>query len=114
MLYATDNNDYVPGDDFGKGYFFASMLAPYVGSVTIPDNKVYDGIYLHTNYSRIGVYRCPSFVSTKAGNTTPYTLQLYHQFDRFCRLCGHETIQTRSVSETIESPGLLEQAGLFL
>jgi prepilin-type N-terminal cleavage/methylation domain-containing protein/prepilin-type processing-associated H-X9-DG protein len=74
MLYATDNNDYVPGDDFGKGYFFATMLAPYVSSVKIEGNQVYNGIYLHTNYSAIGVYHCPSFRSAKAGTTIPYTL----------------------------------------
>ena len=74
QLYATDNNDYVPGDNFGNGYFFASMLAPYVGTVSIEGNKVYDVTYLHTNYSRIGVYHCPSFRSAKASTTTPYTL----------------------------------------
>ena len=74
QLYANDNNDYVPGDDFGKGFFFGNMLAPYVATVRIEGNKVYDGVYMHTNYSRIGVYQCPSFRSTKANNTTPYTL----------------------------------------
>jgi prepilin-type N-terminal cleavage/methylation domain-containing protein/prepilin-type processing-associated H-X9-DG protein len=74
QMYANDNNDYVPGDDFGKGYFFGNMLAPYVGNVRIEGNKVYDGIYMHTNYARIGVYQCPSFRSAKPNNTTPYTL----------------------------------------
>ena len=73
QLYATDNNDYVPGDDFGKGFFFGNILAPYVGPVRIEGNKVYDGIYMHTNYSRIGVYQCPSFRSAKI-TTAPYTL----------------------------------------
>ena len=74
QLYATDNEDYVPGDTFGSGYFYATMLAPYVSNVKIADGDRRDGIILHTNYSRIGVYRCPSFISTKPGNTTPYTL----------------------------------------
>ena len=72
-LYASDNNDCVPGDNFGGGYFFATMLAPYVSPVSIEGNKVYDVIFLHTNYSRIGVYRCPSFRTTKT-TKTPYTL----------------------------------------
>ena len=76
-LYANDNNDYVPGDTFGQGYFFASMLAPYVSQVRIEGNKVFDSIYLHTNYSRIGVYQCPSFRSTRptaARYTLHYTI----------------------------------------
>jgi prepilin-type N-terminal cleavage/methylation domain-containing protein/prepilin-type processing-associated H-X9-DG protein len=73
QLYANDNNDYVPGDEFGKGFFFGNMLAPYVSPVRIEGNKVYDGVYMHTNFARIGVYRCPSFRSAKA-TTAPYTL----------------------------------------
>ena len=30
QLYATDYNDYVPGDYFGSGHMWANTLAPYV------------------------------------------------------------------------------------
>lgn len=73
-MYAGDNEDNVPGDDFGGGYFFASMLSPYVGGPTITGNKVWDANYLHTTYLNIGVYQCPSFHSTR-NTTMPYTLQ---------------------------------------
>ncbi len=65
QMYADDNNDNVPGDSFGEGYFFASMLAPYVSSVRIEGAKAMDAIFMHTNYSRIPVYQCPSFRSPK-------------------------------------------------
>jgi prepilin-type N-terminal cleavage/methylation domain-containing protein len=73
QLYANDNGDQVPGDTFGQGYFFATMLMPYVSQYRIEGNKVYDAIILHTNYSRIGVYQCPSFRSAKT-TTVPFTL----------------------------------------
>lgn len=77
QLYSNDNADNVPGDTFGQGYFFASMLAPYVSQVRIEGNNVYNTILMHTNYSRIGVYQCPSFRSTKytsARFTLNYTI----------------------------------------
>jgi prepilin-type N-terminal cleavage/methylation domain-containing protein/prepilin-type processing-associated H-X9-DG protein len=73
QLYANDNRDYVPGDTFAQGYFFASMLASYVSPITITGNTAYDPNALYTNYSRIGVYRCPSFRSTKY-ISAPFTL----------------------------------------
>jgi prepilin-type N-terminal cleavage/methylation domain-containing protein len=73
QLYANDNGDNVPGDTFNEGYFFASMLAPYVSQVRIEGNKVFDVVLMHTNFSRIGVYRCPSFRSAKEARL-PYTL----------------------------------------
>src|ERR1051325_10723280 len=42
QLYANDNRDYVPGDTFSDGYFFASMLASYVSPITITGNTVYN------------------------------------------------------------------------
>jgi prepilin-type N-terminal cleavage/methylation domain-containing protein len=72
-MYANDNKDCVPGDSFGQGYFFATMLAPYVSKVSIEGNRVYDVILLNSNYARIPVYQCPSFRSTKY-TTVPFTL----------------------------------------
>ena len=71
MLYANDNNDYVPGDNFGGGYFFATQLTPYVGAVKFSGNpKDFNAVY--TNCSRIGVYQCPSFPKNSAA--LPWTL----------------------------------------
>jgi prepilin-type N-terminal cleavage/methylation domain-containing protein/prepilin-type processing-associated H-X9-DG protein len=74
QMYANDNNDYVPGDDFGGGYFFASMLATYVSPIKIEGNQVFNANVLYTNYSRIGVYQCPSFLGPKIAGQPPYTL----------------------------------------
>ncbi|HNQ90079.1 MAG TPA: DUF1559 domain-containing protein [Verrucomicrobiota bacterium] len=73
QLYANDYNDCVPGDTFGQGYFFASMLAPYVSHVRIEGNRAMDAVFMHTNYATIGVYQCPSFRTTKAARVR-YTL----------------------------------------
>jgi len=90
QLYANDNQDCVPGDTFGQGYFFASMLAPYVSPYRIEGNKVYDAIYLHTNFSRIGVYQCPSFRSTK---TTAVRFTLHYTINSidFSLYAAHKT-----------------------
>ena len=73
QMYADDNGDCVPGDTFGQGYFFASMLAPYVSPVRIEGSRATDAIFMHTNFSRIGVYRCPSFRTSKT-TKVPFTL----------------------------------------
>jgi prepilin-type N-terminal cleavage/methylation domain-containing protein/prepilin-type processing-associated H-X9-DG protein len=87
QLYAIDNRDYVPGDTFGQGYFFASMLASYVSPISVTGNTVYDANALYTNYSRIGVYHCPSFRTTKYGSavfTLHYTINSL-DFARYAR-----------------------------
>ena len=74
QLYANDNNDFVPGDNFGGGYFYASMLAPYISTVRIEGNTVFNANVLYTNYSRIGVYQCPSFRALTGAGQPPYAL----------------------------------------
>jgi prepilin-type N-terminal cleavage/methylation domain-containing protein/prepilin-type processing-associated H-X9-DG protein len=72
VLYSNDHNDYVPGDSFGAGYFFPTQLTPYVGAVQFTGNpKDFNAVY--TNCSRIGVYQCPSFKSSRA-DPLRYTL----------------------------------------
>ncbi len=72
VLYSNDNNDYVPGDNFGGGYFFATQLTPYVGAVKFTGNpKDFNAVY--TNCSKIGVYQCPSFKSART-DPVPYML----------------------------------------
>jgi prepilin-type N-terminal cleavage/methylation domain-containing protein len=73
QMYSDDNNDCVPGDTFGQGYFFASMLAPYVSRIRVEGSRTMDALFMHTNYSRIGVYRCPAFRTPKA-TKVPFTL----------------------------------------
>src|SRR5690242_19509440 len=58
QLYAGDYNDYVPGDTFAGGYFFASLLAPYVAGPQIDRNKLQDVNFVHEVYRKIGVYQC--------------------------------------------------------
>jgi prepilin-type N-terminal cleavage/methylation domain-containing protein len=72
VLYSNDSNDYVPGDSFGGGYFFSTQLTPYLGAVQFTGNpKDFNAVY--TNCSRIRVYQCPSFKSSRA-DPLPYTL----------------------------------------
>lgn len=72
VMYSNDHGDNVPGDSFGSGYFFATMLTPYVGSVQFTGNpKDFNAVY--TNCSRIRIYQCPSFKSSRA-DPLPYTL----------------------------------------
>src|SRR5262245_56187214 len=60
QLYASDFNEYVPGDTFAGGYFFASLLAPYVAGPQIDRAKMEDINFIHEAYRKIGVYQCPA------------------------------------------------------
>jgi prepilin-type N-terminal cleavage/methylation domain-containing protein len=72
VMYSNDNNDYVPGDSFGGGYFFPTQLTPYLGSVQFTGNpKDFNAVY--TNCMKIPVFLCPSFKNAGA-NPVPYTL----------------------------------------
>lgn len=73
QMYASDYNDNVPGDTFGQGFFFASMLVPYLSPIKPEANRSQDAFYMHTNFSKVGVYQCPSFRSTKVSKV-PFTL----------------------------------------
>ena len=75
-MYASDNNDYVPGDGYDAGYFFASMLAPYISNVSVDGKLGADPTtgpgYLYTNFSRIAVLKCPAVTSPDP--TLPFVL----------------------------------------
>ncbi|MFM7100288.1 MAG: DUF1559 domain-containing protein [Verrucomicrobiota bacterium] len=73
QMYANDHGDCLPGDTFGQGYFFASMIAPYVSAVRIEGNRRMDVLFMHTNYSRIPVFRCPAFKTSRPARI-PFTL----------------------------------------
>lgn len=73
QMYAMDFNDSVPGDTFDGGYFFASLLAPYLSGPPIDRNKLRDTAYVHDVYKNIGVYQCPA-VKPPAGRRDFYNL----------------------------------------
>jgi prepilin-type N-terminal cleavage/methylation domain-containing protein/prepilin-type processing-associated H-X9-DG protein len=60
QMYANDFNDFVPGDTFAGGYFFASLLAPYVAGPTIDTRKLTDPNFVHEVYKQMPIYKCPS------------------------------------------------------
>jgi prepilin-type N-terminal cleavage/methylation domain-containing protein/prepilin-type processing-associated H-X9-DG protein len=60
QMYAIDHNDFVPGDTFGAGYFFASLLAPYISGPAIDRRLLTDPNSVHEVFKQIPVYRCPS------------------------------------------------------
>jgi type II secretory pathway pseudopilin PulG len=89
VLYSSDNNDFVPGDAFGAGYFFATQLTPYLGSAQFTGNpKDFNAVY--TNCSRIGVYQCPSFKPVKA-DALPYKLTYTINSIDFVRYAANKT-----------------------
>jgi prepilin-type processing-associated H-X9-DG protein len=59
-MYSMDHNDYVPGDTFAAGYFFATLLAPYVAGPTVDTRKLTDPNFAHEVFQKIPVFQCPS------------------------------------------------------
>ena len=59
QLYSMDQDDWVPGDTYGGGYFFANLLAPYVDKEIDP-KQFQEGNVLYEAYKRIPVFQCPS------------------------------------------------------
>jgi type II secretory pathway pseudopilin PulG len=75
QIYATDFNDFVPGDGISSGYFFACMLTPYIQpAVQFDPAQVKTGPnpYLCSNFTKIAVLQCPALVSPDP--TQPYAL----------------------------------------
>src|ERR1700735_2115562 len=66
-MYALDNNDYVPGDSLSAGYFFASILQPYLSTITPNQKMIKDPTlgppYMYTNFAQIPVMACPAVIS---------------------------------------------------
>lgn len=60
QMYAMDYDDFVPGDTFAGGYFFASLLAPYIAGPSIDPRRLRDPNFVHEIYKQIPLYRCPS------------------------------------------------------
>jgi len=74
QLYSSEFNDYVPGDTFAGGYFFASLLAPFVAGPKIDSAKLQDINFIHEAYRQIGVYQCPAVRANKAKAREDFTL----------------------------------------
>ncbi len=72
QLYAMDFNDYVPGDTYGNGFFFANLLSSYVDKKIDP-KKFKAGSVLYDAYAEIPVFHCPS-VRKQSNQREPYTL----------------------------------------
>ncbi|MEW6156942.1 MAG: type II secretion system protein [Verrucomicrobiota bacterium] len=67
QMYANDNNEYIPGDTFAGGYFFATLLAPHLAGPNIDQRRMTDPNYVHEAYKRMPIYQCPS-VKPRKGN----------------------------------------------
>ncbi|MDA1278346.1 MAG: DUF1559 domain-containing protein [Verrucomicrobia bacterium] len=71
-LYSMDNDDWVPGDTYGGGYFFANLLAAYVDKEIDP-SQFQAGNVLYEAYKRIPVLQCPS-IKKKPQDREPFVL----------------------------------------
>jgi prepilin-type N-terminal cleavage/methylation domain-containing protein len=74
QLYASDFNDYVPGDTFAGGYFFASLLAPFLSGPKIERAQMQDPNSLHEAFRKIGVYQCPALKLNRSKAREDFTL----------------------------------------
>jgi len=103
VLYSTDHEDYVPGDDFGSGYFFPSMLLPYVSGAKVGNFNPKDFNAVYTNCSKVGVYQCPSFPKDPA--TLPYTLTYTINSIDFAQYAKNKTYAPTRYQKLSNVPG---------
>ena len=59
QLYATDFNDYVPGDYFSSGHMWANMLAPYIGGKQFAGADATDETKLDNYFASYKFFQCP-------------------------------------------------------
>lgn len=74
QMYSMDYNENVPGDTFQLGYFFASLLAPYIAGPKIDPAKLQNTASLTEAYRQMPVFRCPAVKTGKPGATNDYVL----------------------------------------
>jgi prepilin-type N-terminal cleavage/methylation domain-containing protein/prepilin-type processing-associated H-X9-DG protein len=63
-LYASDYNDYVPGDYFSSGHFWANMLAPYIGGKQFEGADATDVAKLDAYFKGYKFFQCPGVKDT--------------------------------------------------
>jgi len=61
LLYANENRQIIPRDNFGSGHFFATNLLPYLNGPTIDSARQTDRAYLHEIFGRMPIFHCPQF-----------------------------------------------------
>ncbi len=103
-MYAADHNDYVPGDTFSGGYFFATLLAPYVAG-SINPAFAGDPNYLLRAYSTIPVLQCPSFFTAGVSQrwTLHYTINSI-DFGRYATTRTYDATPYQKVSAVPTGP----------
>lgn len=72
-MYVMDNEDFLPNGSFGGGFFFATYVAPYLAVPPIDPTKLTDINYLTSVYTKVAVFRCPSW--PRNAQVTDYGLQ---------------------------------------
>lgn len=60
QLYATDFNDYVPGDYFSTGNMWANMLATYIGGKQFIGTDATDETKLDAYFAGYKFFQCPA------------------------------------------------------
>lgn len=111
QMYAMDHEDWVPGDTFGGGYFFANLLAPYIDQKIDP-SQFQQGNVLYEAYSRIEVYHCPS-VRKKPNQARPFALHYTINsidFNRYRATKQYEAIPYQKITSI---PGYVNTAYLM-
>lgn len=109
QMYADDFNDFVPGDTFAGGYFFATLLASYVAGPQIDRTKLLDPNYVHEIYKKIPVYQCPSVpVARKVSDKRePFVLHYTVNsidFDKYRRTKQYDATPYQKVSSVPDGP----------
>jgi len=70
QLYATDYNDFVPGDYFGTGHMWANMLSPYIGGKQFQGADATDDSKLSAYFASYKFFQC-SAVKGSTNNIKP-------------------------------------------
>jgi prepilin-type N-terminal cleavage/methylation domain-containing protein/prepilin-type processing-associated H-X9-DG protein len=60
QIYATDYNDYVPGDYFSSGHMWANMLSPYIGGKQFTGADATDETKLDNYFASYKFFQCPA------------------------------------------------------
>ena len=102
QFYASDHDDWVPGDTFGGGYFFANLLAPYVNQ-KIKSRDFQNEQTLYETYLRIEVYHCPHWGAIPTGM---YPSPSITRSTRLISTCSREPANMRPLLTRKSVPSL--------